>query len=162
MKKDKQYYESLDKRSKQYKTYKASLKVEQSKEEMKEVSLKSEGLGDTIEKITTATGIKALVEMFTPEGGDCNCGKRKETLNKMFPYNKPNCMNEEQYEAWGEAKEDMDRTGEISINNQDLIVVLIREVHNMAISAKGCRTCSASIWKKYIDMINKVYETYEK
>lgn len=45
----------------------------------------SKGLGDTIEKITQATGIKKIVE--TVSGGkDCGCGKRKEALNRMFPY----------------------------------------------------------------------------
>ncbi len=45
---------------------------------------KSKGLGDTIEKITKATGIKSL---FEKAKGDCGCEKRKENLNKKFPYN---------------------------------------------------------------------------
>ena len=45
---------------------------------------KSKGLGDTIEKMTTSTGIKSL---FDKHMGDCGCNKRKEKLNKMFPYN---------------------------------------------------------------------------
>ena len=47
---------------------------------------KSKGLGDTIDKITTATGIKKAVKKVT--GGGCGCSKRKETLNKIFPYKK--------------------------------------------------------------------------
>lgn len=46
----------------------------------------SKGLGDSIEKITKATGIKDLVEKITK--GDCGCDKRKDTLNKKFPYKK--------------------------------------------------------------------------
>jgi hypothetical protein len=46
----------------------------------------SKGLGDSIEKITRATGIKNLVEKIT--NGDCGCDKRKEKLNKKFPYKK--------------------------------------------------------------------------
>ena len=45
---------------------------------------KSKGLGDTIEKITKSTGIKSLFEKIK---GDCGCEKRKENLNKKFPYN---------------------------------------------------------------------------
>ena len=46
---------------------------------------KSIGLGDTIEKITRATGIKSIVKKVT--GQDCEpCKKRKEKLNKIFPY----------------------------------------------------------------------------
>ena len=50
---------------------------------------KSKGLGDTIEKITKATGIKSIVEgAARVVKKDCGCGKRKDTLNKMFPYKK--------------------------------------------------------------------------
>ena len=50
----------------------------------------SKGLGDTIEKITTATGIKSLTQLAMEAVGkkDCGCNKRKEKLNKLFPYKK--------------------------------------------------------------------------
>ena len=50
----------------------------------------SKGLGDTIEKIKTATGIKSLTQLAMEAAGkkDCGCNKRKEKLNKMFPYKK--------------------------------------------------------------------------
>ena len=44
---------------------------------------KDRGLGDTIERITTATGIKKVVESISK---DCGCDKRKELLNTKFPY----------------------------------------------------------------------------
>ena len=52
--------------------------------------MKSRGLGDSIEKFTKATGIKSLVQMGTKITGkkDCGCNKRKEALNKAFPYKK--------------------------------------------------------------------------
>lgn len=52
--------------------------------------MKSKGLGDTIEKITKATGIKKLVEETTKAVGvkDCGCDKRRDTLNRIFPYDK--------------------------------------------------------------------------
>lgn len=46
--------------------------------------MKSKGLGDTIEKITKATGIKAVVKKVT--GGNCGCDRRRDSLNRMFPY----------------------------------------------------------------------------
>ena len=52
--------------------------------------MKSKGLGDSIEKITKATGIKKVVNAVNKATGkDCGCNKRKQTLNRMFPY-KPN------------------------------------------------------------------------
>ena len=49
---------------------------------------KSRGLGDSIEKVTKATGIKKVVDKVSKmTGKDCGCGKRKDTLNRLFPYN---------------------------------------------------------------------------
>jgi hypothetical protein len=49
---------------------------------------KSKGLGDSIEKITKATGIKKVVDAVSKvTGKDCGCNKRKNQLNKLFPYN---------------------------------------------------------------------------
>ena len=50
---------------------------------------KSKGLGDSIEKITKATGIKKVVDTVSKiTKKSCNCGKRKDTLNRFFSYNK--------------------------------------------------------------------------
>ena len=51
---------------------------------------KSRGLGDTIHKFTTKTGIKSLAQLGAKVAGkkDCGCNKRKEVLNKAFPYKK--------------------------------------------------------------------------
>lgn len=55
--------------------------------QVKRNSMKSKGLGDTVEKITTATGIKKVVETVSKATGkDCGCGKRKDALNRIFPY----------------------------------------------------------------------------
>ena len=54
--------------------------------------MESKGLGDTVEKFTTATGIKTLTQFMANSGmlgkKGCNCNKRKNTLNKAFPYKK--------------------------------------------------------------------------
>ena len=51
---------------------------------------KSKGLGDSIEKITKATGINKMVNAINDARGvkDCGCNKRKEVLNKKFPCKK--------------------------------------------------------------------------
>tara|TARA_R110000803_G_scaffold68183_2_gene129932 strand:- start:6036 stop:6191 length:156 start_codon:yes stop_codon:yes gene_type:complete len=51
--------------------------------------MKSKGLGDTIEKVTKATGIKKVVETVSKATGKpCGCSQRRDNLNRMFPYNK--------------------------------------------------------------------------
>ena len=53
-------------------------------------SSQSRGLGDSIAKFTHATGLDTLVQKGAKAIGkkDCGCNKRKEKLNKMFPYKK--------------------------------------------------------------------------
>jgi hypothetical protein len=49
---------------------------------------KSRGLGDTVEKIMKATGIKKVVDVtLNAVGKDCGCDKRRDALNRIFPYN---------------------------------------------------------------------------
>lgn len=59
------------------------LTVDQAKQYRKTGELPKEGLGDKIEKVTKATGIKAFVE-FLNGGKECEgCKKRKEWLNSL-------------------------------------------------------------------------------
>ena len=53
-------------------------------------SHQSRGLGDTVEKITRATGIKKAVDVVSKAMGkkDCGCKGRKDKRNKSFPYKK--------------------------------------------------------------------------
>ena len=55
--------------------------------------MKSKGLGDSIVKFTTITGVKTFTQFLTKNGvfgkkKDCGCKKRKDKLNKVFPYKK--------------------------------------------------------------------------
>ena len=48
----------------------------------------SKGLGDTVEKVASALKINIVAEKVAKVAGkeDCGCKKRKELLNKKFPY----------------------------------------------------------------------------
>ena len=72
-----------DKRTKAYKTWKAKYDAE------------AKGLGDTAEQVFEKTGIKKAVKFLA--GEDCGCDKRKDMLNQIFPYQKPNCLTEEEF-----------------------------------------------------------------
>ncbi len=51
--------------------------------------VKPRGLGDSIERVTEATGIKKIVEKGAEAlGKDCGCSKRRDTLKRVNPYNK--------------------------------------------------------------------------
>ena len=49
-------------------------------------TIKSKGFGDTVDKFTSATGIKGVIKAIAP---NCGCEKRKEFLNKIIPYGSP-------------------------------------------------------------------------
>jgi len=51
---------------------------------------KTEGLGDTIAKITKLFGIDILADRIAKLFGkeDCGCDRRRKKLNKLVPYNK--------------------------------------------------------------------------
>lgn len=53
------------------------------------LSEQSKGLGDTIEKIATVTGVKKMVDTVSSViKKDCGCAKRRDALNRVFPYKK--------------------------------------------------------------------------
>ena len=53
------------------------------------------GLGDTVEKIFKSVGVDKLAKWAL--GEDCGCQERKEVLNRLFPYNKPECLVEDEF-----------------------------------------------------------------
>jgi hypothetical protein len=55
----------------------------------------SQGLGDTIAKITHYTGISKLTDIITEALGieDCGCNRRRENLNNEYPYSSPELVN---------------------------------------------------------------------
>lgn len=58
----------------------------------------SKGLGDTVEKITKATGIKKAVDTIAEAlDTDCGCDKRKKKLNDLFPYLMPELLTEDEF-----------------------------------------------------------------
>ena len=51
---------------------------------------KSKGFGDTIAKITHATGLDKVADAVAKAAGaeDCGCNRRRKTLNEILPYTK--------------------------------------------------------------------------
>ena len=112
-----------------------------------ETSTKSKGLGDTIEKFTEATGIKAAVKAVV--GEDCGCDERKEKLNKLFPYKRdPECLNEEEiaYLSTGVLKK---RT--LTYDDRVQIATIHARVFHHKFDVP-C-TCSPKIWMQWVKQL---------
>ena len=117
---------------------------------------KHQGVGDTIEAITKATGIKAGVEKLAQAiGWDCGCDARKDKLNQLFPYRKINCLNEEDY-AYLKEWFSVDRY-QISILEQRKLTEIYSNVFEINLEQTSCDSC----WRDYISQIRKVYLEYK-
>jgi len=138
MEKNETYYQNLDKRTKEYKEWKAKRDAA------------PKGLGDSVEKVTTATGIKKAVKFLA--GEDCGCDERKERLNKVFRYRQPKCLTEEEYIYLSELFSS--KTNRVSANR-------LTKIYNRVFSARKtptqCTPCIKSTYdelKKYFDQYN--------
>ena len=118
---------------------------------------KSVGLGDTIEKITEATGIKKIVEIFSEATGiDCNCDERKEKLNRLITYKQSiNCLNEQDYNALTPLVDI--HKADLSPKEQNLIIAIYERVFNEKLEASNCSGC----WRDILSDLRKVHNTYE-
>lgn len=115
---------------------------------------KSKGLGDTIEKITEVTGIKAVVEAVSEATGiDCGCGERKELLNKLFPYKQTECLNDEDNE-WLSVFFEVNNN-QLTPKQQNKITDIYKNVFNQKIEPSNCGSC----WRDRINELRKVYDT---
>lgn len=106
------------------------------------------GLGDVVEKVTEATGIKTAFQAFTD---DCGCERRKEKLNAMFSFYKK--MTAEQKQLWMSWQEEI-ATGVVSRETQQGINQLYAEVFNRLVRYSTCGMCL----EKRIQDLQKVYE----
>jgi DNA polymerase III alpha subunit len=116
----------------------------------------SKGLGDTIEKITEATGIKKAVEVFAKATGlDCGCEERKNKLNNLIPYRKKvNCLNESDYNQLTEFLKP--NKGSLTPNEQWAIAGIYERVFNVKLESSNCSSC----WREVIGELRRVYDTY--
>jgi len=115
----------------------------------------SKGLGDTIDKITTATGIKAGVKFLL--GEDCGCDERKEKLNKLFPYKQVKCLDEQDYirlntffvKGW--------ETKTLRPTEVLLIVQIYNRTFNTTAEVTSCGSCLLG----YCNELKRVYDEYK-
>ena len=132
-----------DKRTKRYKEWVAKYETE------------SSGVGDTIEKITKATGIDKVVEFIA--GEDCGCDERKEKLNYLFPYNKPNCFTESEFDFLSEYfSDDKWELRSITAAMVSKFYSIYNRVFNTMDSPSGCPSCVKTRIKK----IERLYKEY--
>jgi len=129
-----------DKRSKAYKQWK------------KNHANKSEGVGDTVEKAFKKVGIDKAAKFLA--GEDCGCDERKEILNHIFPYQKPLCFTEEEYNYLTGR---IGKMNKVTIEEQKQILSIYNRVFKDKKELTSCSSCFLNgVWKK----LERVFKEY--
>jgi len=116
---------------------------------------KSKGLGDTVEKVFKATGVAKVAKWIL--GEDCGCEERKKSLNKIFPYAKPECLTEDEYNYLDLYFTDKPSTIS-SVQQKELLRIYNRVLHQNT-KPTNCTPCFLS---SVHDKLYKIYKEYEK
>ena len=114
--------------------------------------MKSKGLGDTIAKITEATGIDKLVKFVA--GEDCGCDERKEKLNKLFPYAKPLCLTEDEFNTLDVYFKQ--NTYTLTSDEQTSLIAINNRVLNQKLTFSTCSSCLRDLVSK----LRVIYNEY--
>lgn len=97
----------------------------------------SKGLGDTVAKITKATGIDKVVKFIA--GEDCGCDERKEKLNKLFPYTKPLCLTEDEFNTLDVYFKQNTET--LTSDEQISLIAINNRVLSQRLTFSSCSSC---------------------
>ena len=133
--------EPKDKRTKAYKEWAAKFNSE------------PRGLGDVVESITEATGIKKAVKFIA--GEDCGCDKRKDKLNKLFPKRKTNCILEEDYNFLTKFLAGVSSV--VTADEQRRLIKIYNYVFNAKKTTSSCGKCVFNV----IDELKRYIKSYE-
>lgn len=116
--------------------------------------VKSTGLGDTVEKAFKAVGIDKAAKFIL--GEDCGCSDRREVLNKMFPYQKPECLNEKEYNfltAFFSKKPSRLRS-----NEQQALLDVYNRIFKDKVQMTSCSSCFLNNVLKKLERVYKEYK----
>lgn len=130
-----------------YNTFKANFEYHKARS--------SKGFGDTVEKITKATGIKKVVDTVADAlDVDCGCDKRKKKLNELFPYLMPELLTEDEFNFL-----DLTFKNETNqIKDPDRIL----EIYNRVFKDKKKMTnCSPCFVNQVYNKLKAIYNEYK-
>jgi len=153
-KKDLKEYKG-DKRSKEYRLM---------KEEFASQNVVN-GLGDVIEDITKATGIKAIVDKVSDAlGVDCGCDERRERLNNLLPRGRKQqrCFTDEEYIKYGEFMQTR-KAGRLEKDEVKYLMTIYAKIYNRTWRKVRCTQCAlAGRVKEAMTDLDKTYNNHKE
>ena len=113
-------------------------------------STKANGLGDTIEKVFKKTGIDKIAKFIL--GEDCGCTERKEVLNHLFPYYKPECLTETEFSYLDKYFKDAKPT--IHPKTQEKLINIYNRIFHQRMTMTTCGSCFKSNLHNKLELRN--------
>jgi hypothetical protein len=117
------------------------------------LAAESKGLGDTVEKVLEVTGVSKVAKWLL--GEDCGCDERKAKLNELFPYKKPLCLEQTEFEylnEWFNKK-----TDKITPIEQNKLFAIHSRIFKVRNEPTSCGSCIL----ERVNQLKQVYNTYE-
>ncbi len=114
----------------------------------------AEGLGDTVENILEVTGIAKVAKWVL--GEDCGCEERKQKLNDLWRYTKPECLTEDEYKYLDEFFTNLKSS--VSPNQQRELLKIYNRVFKQRMQPTSCGSCVREI----VNKLNKLYAIYKE
>jgi hypothetical protein len=111
----------------------------------------SKGLGDSVEKVLKATGIDKVAKFLM--GEDCGCDERKEKLNKLFPYAKPKCLTEDEFNILDTYFKQ--KTNTLTIDEQMSLIAINNRVLDQRLTLSTCASCLRDLISKLRILYNE-------
>tara|TARA_R110002153_G_scaffold102982_1_gene239913 strand:+ start:163 stop:612 length:450 start_codon:yes stop_codon:yes gene_type:complete len=114
---------------------------------------KATGLGDTVEAVLKATGVDKVAKWIL--GEDCGCQARKTTLNRLFPYKKPNCLTEEEFlylNEWFSLKRNS-----VTNEQQKALVTISNRIFDENAKTSSCTSCFLRSVQSRLKVIHAEY-----
>jgi len=116
--------------------------------------IKPTGLGDTVEQLFKATGIDKVAKFIL--GEDCKCDERKAKLNVLFPYKKPLCLTETEYnwlKTWIALK-----VNQVKPTDQAQLLSIYNRIFQQRNEPTSCSSCLRDM----VEELKKIMLTYEE
>ena len=114
----------------------------------------AEGLGDTVENILEVTGIAKVAKWVL--GEDCGCEERKQKLNELWRYTKPECLTEDEYKYLDDFYTNLKSS--VSPNQQRELLKIYNRVFKQRMQPTSCGSCVREI----VNKLNKLYAIYKE
>lgn len=114
---------------------------------------KAVGLGDTVESILAATHVDKMAKWLL--GDDCGCEARKKKLNELFPYRKPECLEEPEHrflKEWFEKNTDVVKPSEQAT---------MLKIHSRIFKVRNEPTSCVPCLLDKVNQLRTVYNEYD-